>query len=70
MTQQEKHLEISKVLKAINGILKPLESALGAYDFGGNNFIAPSPMEMNFSGRKHNTYVICFEVPTQETQHE
>jgi hypothetical protein len=68
MTQQERHSEICKVLRQINDVLKPLENTLGAYDFGGNNFVAPSPMEMNFSGRKHNTYVICFEVPTQETQ--
>ena len=71
MTQIERYSEICKVLKTLNGILKPLESALGAYDFGGNNFVAPSPIRMDFNGQKHDTYVISFEVPTQEaTQNE
>ena len=50
----------SKV-SALNETLSGMAESLGLYDFGGKNFVVPSPMEMDFNGNKHETYVISFE---------
>jgi hypothetical protein len=45
----------------LNEALKPLAESLGLYDFGGGNFVAPLPEDMDFNGKKHRVYIFTFE---------
>jgi hypothetical protein len=45
----------------INRLLEPVAGLLGLYDFGGGNFVAPLPAEMDFNGKKQRVYIFTFE---------
>ena len=46
---------------ALNEALKPLAEVLGLYDFGGNNFVVPSPTLVDLNGNRHEMYILTFE---------
>ena len=48
-------------LAKVNSILSFFAKLLGLYDFGGGNFVAPSPEAVDLNGKRHNVYVFTFE---------
>ena len=56
---------MEKRAAALNEALNPLAESLGLYDFGGKNFVVPSPVEMDLNGKKCEMYVLTFSGVTQ-----